>query len=185
MRRVFVVVAIAALTGVFAGAARSATLQPGDSWDAAYRAAAPGDVITLAAGTYGSQTLRYDASKTSSTDVVFQPAAGATVTINGDLDILGAKHITIKNVKVTSWIFGTPQNGSSGGARMEDMTFEGVTSSIFFVRCGEGRHLPEVARSARRTHAADSPTIGTYSGLRCRPRTSSIDGVRVLRHRPA
>ena len=183
MRRVFVVVAIAALAGVFAGAARSATLQPGASWDAAYRAAAPGDVITLASGTYGSQTLRYDASKTSSTDVVFQPAAGATVTINGDLDILGAKHITIKNVKVTSWIFGTPQNGSSGGARMEDMTFEGVTSSIFFVRAAKdvtyrgGQIGPSHGSSSARPSA---PTPGYLPS-----ENVVIDGVKFLRYRPA
>jgi len=163
MRRAFAAVAAAALAGVFASAAQSVTLKPGDSWNTAYHAAAAGDVITLSAGTYSSQTLTYDASKTSSTDVVFQPASGATVTINGDIDVLGAKHITIRGVTVSSWIFGTPQNGSSGGARMEDMTFENVKTSVFFVRAA--KDVTFTGGQIGPNHDAGSSTIGTYSGL--------------------
>jgi hypothetical protein len=46
--------------------------------DRAYRVVLPGQTVEPATGSYGSQTLQVDPSKTSSSDVVFQPAAGAT-----------------------------------------------------------------------------------------------------------
>ena len=64
------------------------------SLNRAYRAARPGDVVEMAAGNYsGDQSIGYDPSKTSSTDVVFRPAAGATVSFP-KFDIRGS-HVTI------------------------------------------------------------------------------------------
>src|SRR4051794_19431792 len=63
---------------------------PCKSFDRAYKAAQPGQVVEAAAGTYGGQSIGADASKTSANDVVFQPAAGAAViigNINGGLNI--------------------------------------------------------------------------------------------------
>ena len=82
---------------------------------AAYRAAAPGDVTTLASANLRLAAAQVRRVEDLFTDVVFPPAAAATVTINGDLDSLGAKHITIKNVKVTSWIFANPAERQLGG----------------------------------------------------------------------
>jgi hypothetical protein len=74
--------------------------QPCSSWDRAYRVAKPGDVIELAGGTYPTQTIGVDASKVKATaDVTFQPAAGATVTINGDLDMKGS-HAVFKSINL-------------------------------------------------------------------------------------
>jgi hypothetical protein len=78
---------------------------PCRSFDRAYRVASPGGVVEVAAGSYGDQGLLYDASKTSSADVVFQPASGASVTV-GQLEFgpdrftKGASHVTIKNITV-------------------------------------------------------------------------------------
>jgi hypothetical protein len=53
----------------------------------AYALAQPGQTVELAGGSYGPQTISYQSSKSSAGSyVTFQPAAGATVTINGDLE---------------------------------------------------------------------------------------------------
>ncbi len=45
------------------------------SLNRAYRVAKPGDVVEVADGTYGNQTINFDSTKTSTTDVVFRAAA--------------------------------------------------------------------------------------------------------------
>jgi chitodextrinase len=61
----------------------------------AYQVAQPSDVVEIAAGKYsGSATLAPDASKTSSSDVVFRPAAGASVTFEQQL-VVTASHVTV------------------------------------------------------------------------------------------
>jgi hypothetical protein len=69
------------------------------SFGRAYRAAKPGDTVELAAGTYPAQQLDDDSSKrTASADVVFVPAAGATVTVDGDLVVYGS-HVVFRGPK--------------------------------------------------------------------------------------
>jgi hypothetical protein len=65
----------------------------------AYQVAAPGDVVQLAAGSYGDQTIERDAGLTSAEDVVFRPAAGAAVTL-GTVTIHGS-HVTLQGMKAT------------------------------------------------------------------------------------
>jgi hypothetical protein len=78
---------------------------PCRTFDRAYRAALPGQVVQVAGGMYPPQTLLYDAAKEGATQhVVFQPAAGANVTIDGNIDISdhrlikGASHLTVRNM---------------------------------------------------------------------------------------
>ena len=78
---------------------------PCASFDRAYHVAQPGQVVQVAAGTYPEQTLLYDASKQGATQhVVFAPAAGASVTINGNINISdtrgvkGASHLTVRDM---------------------------------------------------------------------------------------
>jgi hypothetical protein len=54
---------------------------PCQTFDRAYRAAMPGQVVEVAAGSYAYQRIARDASKTATARVVFRPAAGATVTM--------------------------------------------------------------------------------------------------------
>jgi hypothetical protein len=84
--------------------ANGCTLVPCGSFDRAYHAANPGDVVELAAGTYGGQTMLFDPSKTAD-DIVFRPAAGAVVT-TGSIDFGpnrftgGASHVTLEGFTV-------------------------------------------------------------------------------------
>jgi hypothetical protein len=81
---------------------------PCRSFDRAYHVAKPGQVVVVAGGTYPSQTLLYDETKSGATkNVVFRPAAGAKVIVSGDLAIAdtrtvkGASHVTFKRITVT------------------------------------------------------------------------------------
>ena len=75
-------------------------------FDRAYHVAKAGQIVEVAAGTYASQSLTFDASKTSQDDVVFRPAAGASVTL-GSLDLgtsmssRGASHVTFESMRLT------------------------------------------------------------------------------------
>jgi hypothetical protein len=82
---------------------------PCRSFNTAYRVAQPGDIVEVAAGTYPTQEIDQDTSKNSATSMVtFQPASGASVTINGSLSIgngqgtAAASWVTVKNMAVTS-----------------------------------------------------------------------------------
>jgi hypothetical protein len=80
--------------------------------------------VELAAGTYGAQTIAADATKTSSTDVVIRPAAGASVstssiTVNGN-------HVTLRGFTINgSWTTNDPT---------DDVTFRDLTvNGNFFI----------------------------------------------------
>jgi hypothetical protein len=79
-------------------AACSATA-PCKSLNRAYQVAAPGDVVQLAGGSYGSQTIQRDAGLTSPEDVVFRPATGATVTL-GSVTVYGS-HVRLESMNAT------------------------------------------------------------------------------------
>lgn len=108
------------------GSSASVTISPGASWDAAYKAAQPGDTITLTAGTYTAQTLFADASKTSPDDVIFQPAQGASVTVTdlslGTTTAAGASHVTFRDFKVTAGLVTRPGT--------DDVTFERMDAGV-------------------------------------------------------
>ncbi|HEY3181372.1 MAG TPA: LamG-like jellyroll fold domain-containing protein [Gaiellaceae bacterium] len=80
---------------------------PCRSFDRAYHVANPGQIVEIAGGSYGSQNLTFDSANNGATsDVVFQPAAGASVTVGqlsfGDSRFEGgASHVTIMNITVT------------------------------------------------------------------------------------
>jgi hypothetical protein len=82
---------------------------PCRTFDRAYHAAEPGQVVVVAGGTYPSQTLLYDEGKAGVKrlpHVVFRPAAGAKVTITGDLSISdtrtvkGASRVTFRDLTI-------------------------------------------------------------------------------------
>jgi chitodextrinase len=82
--------------------------QPCLSFGRAYKAAAPGATVLVAAGTYPGQEIDDDPAKPlGGAPVVFAPAAGS-VTVNGTLnfgqdqfDRKGPKGVTIRNMSVT------------------------------------------------------------------------------------
>jgi hypothetical protein len=97
--------------------------RPCASLDRAYRDAAPGAVIQLSSGSYGGQSIGYDAAKAglddgNAKDVVFRGASDASVQVDY-LDITGS-HITIENVTVGGWHVKTGAN---------DITLRNVNST--------------------------------------------------------
>ncbi len=73
------------------------------SFDAGYHAAAPGDVVEVAAGTYPPQTFSVDPSKTSELDVLVRPAPGAQAVVgchgpDNCLATEGADHLTVEGI---------------------------------------------------------------------------------------
>jgi hypothetical protein len=105
---------------------------PCATFNRAYQVAQPGQVVQLAAGTYANQMLTADASKTSTADVVFQPAVGASVVVGSKplsqrlrggtgLGVDGAKHLTFKDFTVRGDVI------ASTGA--EDVTFDNLVSA--------------------------------------------------------
>jgi hypothetical protein len=73
--------------------------QPCRSFNRAYRVAASGATVEVAGGTYGGETISPDVSKTSAADVVFRPAAGAAVTVAGEIDANGA-HFELRGMTI-------------------------------------------------------------------------------------
>jgi hypothetical protein len=96
--------------------------RPCRTLDRAYRVAQPGQVVELAGGSYPDQTLSADPAKTSDDDVVFRPAAGASV----DLESLTvfASHFEVRGVRIGGWRTRT-------GA--DDVTFRDVQTKHLFV----------------------------------------------------
>ena len=72
---------------------------PCKSLNRAYQVASPGDIVELAAGGYGSQTIQRNTGLTSSDDVVFRPAPGASVTL-GTVTVT-ASHVTLEGMNAT------------------------------------------------------------------------------------
>lgn len=74
---------------------------PCRSFGYAYRAARAGQVVEVAAGSYPTQQIDLDSTKTSSEDVVFRPAAGASVT-TGQISVYG-RHVEFQDMTVSGW----------------------------------------------------------------------------------
>ena len=127
---------------------------PCRSFDRAYRVARPGDVVEVAGGTYPPQDVLADATKTSPDDVVFRPAAGATVVLNCDdvgtigngtisgqncVDFVGARHITLdgganKSIRTQTYtVNGFSYQGGIGIDRgSADITLRNLDIGSFF-----------------------------------------------------
>ena len=72
-------------------------ITPCRSFNAAYRAARPGDVVEVLGGSYGTQTIVNDPSKTGGPNIVFRPALAGTVTVTGDINVW-ASYVTLRNM---------------------------------------------------------------------------------------
>jgi hypothetical protein len=92
--------------------------QPCRSFNRAYRVAAPGAVVEVAGGSYPGQTISPDPAKTSPNDVVFRPAAGAAVTIAGELDANGS-HFELRNMTI---------NQANFPSSADDVTFRSIVN---------------------------------------------------------
>ena len=110
-------------------AGRCTRAQPCASFDRAYRVAKPGQTIELAGGTYPPQTVGVDPTKVSATsDVVFQPARGASVTIAGDLVMRGS-HAVFKDIGLR-FLY---SDAVRGPTTSNHVTFEGFHGQAFLI----------------------------------------------------
>ena len=100
---------------------------PCGSFDYAYHLASPGATIEIAGGTYPAQTVNLDLTKLDApSDVVFQPAAGATVQIDGDLTMYDS-HAVFRNLKLHKLV----SEASPGVLTSHDVVFENLDGETF------------------------------------------------------
>ena len=101
--------------------------------------AEPGQTVVMAAGSYADASVPPDASKTSPTDVVVRPAAGASVSLSSEIHVT-AKHLELRGLAFQRrlWVDGTAEDltvrdadlatftvMSSGAQAPEDISFIG------------------------------------------------------------
>lgn len=113
-----------------------ASISPGASFQTAYKAASPGDVITVKAGSYGYQELTNDPAKTSTADVVFDAEPGVTVagiSIGNVSSCVGAKHLTFQGMKLT--VAATTRCGA------DDVTFRDLNAVSFNLSGGSNIYV--------------------------------------------
>jgi hypothetical protein len=96
---------------------------PCGSFERAYVVAAPGEVVHVAGGSYSGQDI--NTTQKSGPSVVFQPAPGASVTVN-NIDITSGSNIEFRNFTVTESTYTRP------GAQF--ITFRGIKMRQFFIR---------------------------------------------------
>ena len=145
---------------------------PCRTFDRAYRAAAPGDVVEVAQGGYPEQIFTPDATRRSEADVTFRPGPGARVGVAGltfghwSAD-RGAEHVQVRDMDV----------GELVARRTDDLTFRNVTMRSFWVEGGRGIRF--IGGSVGGISGAN-PWIGTWRGANGAmetPRDVVIDGV--------
>jgi hypothetical protein len=79
-------------------AAACTTAAPCRTIGRGFRAAAPGQVVEMAAGTYAGGTVAADPAKATATQrVVLRPASGAAVTVSSELNV-NARHIEFRGM---------------------------------------------------------------------------------------
>jgi chitodextrinase len=117
--------------------ARLDSTRPCASFDRAYSIASLGDVVQVANGTYPAQTISEKPGKDGSgdlPDVVFTPAAGATVRVGGLTfgeyeGTSGPDHITIRNVTDSR----SPQGAFWAHGDTTDVTWENLDAANFYL----------------------------------------------------
>jgi hypothetical protein len=97
---------------------------PCKSFNAAYKKAVAGDVVEVAAGTYGGQSIA--GRSLPGTKVTVRPASGASVTLSGSLDI-NTSNIVVQGFKAGDL------NVDAGSTVLSDVTTIGIdaTSAYF------------------------------------------------------
>jgi hypothetical protein len=122
--------------------------------------------VEIAAGSYPGQLIKPDPSKISPDDVVFRPAAGATVTFAGELTIQGS-HLEIRDVAIP---------GSNWYVRQgaDDVTIRNVRASKIFITSASNIRVlgGEVGPGEN-----SDPQIKTASETAPVPKTILLDGV--------
>ena len=125
----------------------------------AYRLARPGQVVEVAGGSYPGEAIEVDSSKSSSADVVFRPAAGASVRVGAGVAGLEvrASHLTVVGLVLDYW--------SVSGS---DVTMRAIDGQSFYVSGGDvlvdggdyGPYEPPCAAGSQHPEH-DNPTVSS------------------------
>ncbi len=102
---------------------------PCQTMNRAYHLATPGQSVQMLAGSYPGQAINSDSSKTSSSDVVFMPAEGASVQVTGTIYVF-ASHVTIENITVQDVTMGN-YDQTAGRPDPTDITLQNLTGRNF------------------------------------------------------
>jgi chitodextrinase len=139
---------------------------PCRSFDRAYRVASPGQTVEVAGGTYGGQTINTDSSKTSN-DVVFRPAAGAAVTVSGEVSVYG-DHIEFRDMTFGGWktFLGT-----------DDVTFRNIDTRHLFIWSSSNISMIGGSVGVLGQKTSYDSNLTTASGSSTPPTNILIDGV--------
>jgi len=97
---------------------------PCASFGRAYAVASPGDVVEVGGGSYSGQTID-QTPKANGPAIVFQPAAGASVTLSS-VNIVRASYLELRNFTVTSSTYNRE--------RAQWITYRNIKMRQFFIR---------------------------------------------------
>lgn len=102
------------------------------TFNRAYRVAQPGQTVEVAAGTYPGQTISPDPAKAGATSaVIFQPAAGASVSVaGGDIN---TGFVEWRGLAVTDGLSIEPASSSAPPSAVTNVTLRGLTMESLFV----------------------------------------------------
>jgi hypothetical protein len=118
---------------------------PCETFGAAYRKAAPGQRVLVAAGTYPGQVIVFDPKKTSAEDVVIEPVPGARVVLSGALQLGtwngdGPRHLTVKDLVAVPYD-GVHYTSWQAGEGTQDVTWVNLRASNFYIRGVKDFHI--------------------------------------------
>ena len=169
-------------------AAERPVVQPGQSWDAACEAAAPGDVIPLAAGNHPPQSV---SCRKAAPGVVLRPVAGADVLVGAAgrddncVNLRGSSYVEVAGVRTTTYTLGGKpgQCGVSVGRGSSHVTLRNVDAGHIFVAADDVKILggdfgPTADRDGRISDRTCDATNGS-----CPVRNLLIDGAYFHDHR--
>lgn len=128
----------------------------------AYRRARSGQVVELSSGSYPGDLIEFDPRKSSADHVVFRPSEDATVTVDGEIRLIGAKHLTFARMTLGNFFVAPTSTSPDPGQRPEDIKLVNVTQRFFFIRSAVDVRI--IGGSVGGQDDAISPTIGSYAG---------------------
>jgi chitodextrinase len=141
-------------------------LLPCSTFDRAYHAADPGQVIGAAPGDYGDQTIAADPAKASGPDVLLRPAAGGAVSARM-LVLAGASHLEVQGMHFGVW---------EAQLDSDHITFRDVTAGRFLI--DSVTNLSVIGGSYGPTLDDDNGQIRSSCPTCAAPTNVLIDGVR-------
>jgi hypothetical protein len=157
--------------------------RPCASFDRAYQAAKPGQIVDVAGGSYPTQELGRDGGKNGPKSVLFRPAEGARVTVE-NLTVEGASFVSFQRFRISEAVRVLNLDPSDPGSRhvglygLHAQTFK-IVGGVSNVTVRGGRYgdtvdwQPQVGKANRDDPASSRPTGIVIDGVTFRNFTRS------------